>query len=84
MFGRKFKLDYKPKKYIGCEEGTNLAVDIVLPPKNDIVREMFAVWFIVALLSSFTLGFLGSGILGIVCTLIVLKNATEKINNIDE
>lgn len=80
MFGRKFKFDYKSKKYIGCEEGTNLAVNIVLPPKNDISREMFTVWFIVTLFGSFALGFIFSGILGVICALITLYNATEKID----
>lgn len=84
MFERKFKPDYKSKKYIGCEEGTNLAMDIILAPKNDIIREMFAVCFIVTLLGSLTSGFLGSVSLGVICTLIVLYNATEKINNIDK
>ena len=80
MFGRKFKLDYKSKKYIGCEEGTNLAVDIALPPKNDIVKEMFGVWCVVFIFGSFALGFLVSCILGIICALITLYNATEKID----
>lgn len=80
MFGRKFKLDYKSKKYIGFEEGTNLAVDIVLPPKNDILKEMFSVWFIVALFGSFALSFMFSNILGVICSMIVLYNSTEKID----
>ena len=80
MFGRKFKSDYIGKKYIACQEGTNLAVDIILPPKNDILREIFAIWFIIALFSSFIIGFLGGAILGIICALIVLYNATEKIS----
>ena len=80
MFGRKFKPDYKSKKYIGCEEGTNLAVDIILPPKNDISREMFGVWFIATLFGSLALGFIFSCILGIICALINLYNATEKID----
>ena len=80
MFGRKLKPDYKSKKYIGHEEGTNFVVDIVLPPKNDVLKEMFAIWFIIASLSSFTLGFLGGIILGIIGALIVLYNVTEKID----
>lgn len=80
MFGRKFKPDYKSKKYIGFEEGTNLAVDIVLPPKNDILKEIFSVWFIVSLFGSFTLSFMFSTILGVICSMIVLYNSTEKID----
>lgn len=79
MFGRKYKSDYKSKKYIGHEEGSNLAVDIVLAPKNDISREMFTIWFVVSLVGSFALGIF-SIILGIICALIVLRNATEKID----
>ena len=80
MFGRKFKPDYKSKKYIGCEEGTNLAVNITLPPKNDVIKEMFGVWNIAFLFGSLALGFLVSCVLGIICTLINLYSATEKIN----
>jgi len=80
MFGRKLKPDYKSKKYIGCEEGTNLAVDIILPPKNDIIKEISGTWVIVFLLGSFALGFIFSGILGVICALINLYNATEKID----
>ena len=83
MFGRKFKSDYIPKKYIGFEEGNNLAVDITLPAKNDILREMFTIWFVVSLFGSLVLNEY-SVILGIICALIVFYNAIEKIDNIDE
>lgn len=79
MFDRKFKSEYKSKNFNGCEEGTNFAVSIKLSPEKDINIEMLGTWCVVFILSSFALGFLGSFILGIICALIVLYNATEKI-----
>lgn len=40
MFGRRFKAEYRSKKYVGMEEGTNIAVDIVMPPEYNVMAQL--------------------------------------------
>ena len=84
MFGRKFKADYKSKFYVGFEEGSNIAIDITLPPKNNLFIEILGTWFIVGMLSSLILGDLGGLILGTICAIITFHNSIEKIDIDDE
>lgn len=79
MFGRKFKSDYKSKKYIGCEEGTNLAVDIALPPKYNPIMQLISVLCFAGIILNIFFSFEVSVVISLGVTTICLYSITEPI-----